>query len=94
MRAWAMTLIPVTRRSISRMLATLERNRVRDGEILIRTVKNGKPVKLPVHPELRAALDVVPHPLGAAGQACPYFLWSGNGSRRAWISDVSRTMRG
>jgi len=41
-------------------VATLERDRIRDGEIFIRTTKNGKTVKLPVHPELQAALDILP----------------------------------
>ena len=35
-----------------------------------------------------------PHPQAPLpDQACPYFFWSGNGSRRAWIRDVSRTMK-
>ncbi len=38
-------------------VALLERNRVRDGEIFIRTTKNGKPVKLPVHANLQVALE-------------------------------------
>ena len=74
-------------------VATLERRRIRDGEILLRTAKNGKPVKLPVHPELQAALEILPHPAGADGEECAYFFWSGKGSRRAWIRDVSRTMK-
>ena len=42
-------------------VALLEKDRVRNGEIFLRTAKNGKPVKLPVHPDLSAALDLVPH---------------------------------
>jgi len=74
-------------------VATLERNRVRDGEIFVRTTKNGKPVRLPVHADLQAALDCLPLPRGARGAAdCPYFFWSGNGSRLAAIRDVTRTI--
>ena len=73
-------------------MSTLERNRVRNGEIFIHTTKNGKPVKLPVHPDLQTALDVLPLPRGAQGQNCLYFFWSGNGSRLAAIRDVTRTI--
>ena len=73
-------------------VATLRRDRLRHGEILVRTTKNGKPVKLPVHPDLQAALDVLPVPRGVEGQECPYFFWSGNGTERAVIRDATRTM--
>ena len=73
-------------------VALLRRDRIRGGEILVRTAKNGKPVKLPVHPELQSALDVLPNPRAAEGQECPYYFWSGNGSTRAFIRDVTRTM--
>lgn len=55
-------------------VATLEKARVNDGEILVRTTKNGKPVRLPVHPELQKALDLVPVPRGADSANCPYFF--------------------
>ncbi len=51
-------------------VAILEKNRVRDGEIFIRTTKNGKSVKLPVHTDLQLALDVLPH--AADGPDCPF----------------------
>ena len=74
-------------------VTVLRKDRIRHGEILIRTAKNGKPVKLPVHPDLQAALDVLPVPRGAASPDCPYFFWSGNGDPRAAKRDVSRTMQ-
>jgi len=73
-------------------VATLRRDRVRHGEILVRTTKNGKPVKLPVPADLKAALELLPLPRGAEGANCAYFFWSGNGSKRAVIRDVTRTM--
>jgi len=54
-------------------VATLEKNRVRNGEIFVRTTKNGKPVRLPVHAGLQAALDILPTPRGAANaDECRY----------------------
>jgi len=73
-------------------VALLEKDRVRNGEIFIRTAKNGKAVKLPVYTELQKALDVLPLPKGADGQECPYFFWSGNGDPRTFVRDVTRTM--
>ncbi len=72
-------------------VALLEKDRIRNGEIFLRTAKNGKPVKLPVHPDLQAALDLVPTPRAASGE-CRYFFWSGNGSKRAMIRDATRTV--
>jgi len=46
-------------------VATLARDRVRNGEIHLYTAKNGNPVRLPVQPELQAALDSLPAPRGA-----------------------------
>jgi integrase/recombinase XerD len=75
-------------------VALLKRDRVHNGEILLRTAKNGKPVKLPVHPALQAALDLLPVPRGVldAGDS-PYYFWSGNGSIRSFICNVSRTLK-
>jgi integrase len=73
-------------------VALLERNRVRDGEILIRTTKNGKAVRLPVHSDLQAAFDRLPLPREANGPDCPYFFWSGHGSPQSFMRDVTRTM--
>jgi integrase len=53
-------------------VAMLRRDRIRDGEIFVRTARNGKQVKLPVHQELQAALDILPLPRAAeAGRECP-----------------------
>ncbi len=73
-------------------VSTLRRDRVRDAQILLRTTKNAKRVKLPVHADLMKALENVPVPRGADSADCPYFFWSGNGSTRAVMRDASRTL--
>jgi len=73
-------------------VAMLEKNRIRGDEIFVRTTKNGKPVRLPVHHDLKAALAVLPLPREADGPECPYFFWSGHGSPRAFIRDATRTL--
>jgi hypothetical protein len=40
---------------------TAREDRMRRGEIYRRTTKNGKPIKLPVHADLQAALDILPY---------------------------------
>jgi integrase len=72
-------------------VATLARDRVRNGEIYVRTMKNGNPVRLPVHPELQSALESLPAPRGADSE-CKYFFWSGNGTPRSMIRDATRTL--
>ncbi|HVP45464.1 MAG TPA: permease prefix domain 1-containing protein [Bryobacteraceae bacterium] len=49
-------------------VATFARDRVRNGEIYLRTMKNGKVVKLPVPAELQRALNIVPAPRGHQGR--------------------------
>jgi integrase len=92
-RARARAMILLLRYTALRIsdVALLERSRVREGEIFVRAAKNGKAVRLPVHPDLQAALDVLPVPLGA-GPDCPYFFWSGNGSKSCMSRNARRTM--
>lgn len=73
-------------------VSTLERDRVRDGEIFVRTTKNGKLVRLPVPGDLQTALDVLPAPRGAEGKECPYFFWSGRGTRETMHREATRTL--
>jgi integrase len=54
-------------------------------------MKNGKVVKLPVHPDLQDALDSLPEPKGSRGES-KYFFWSGNGTVRSMVRDAARTM--
>jgi site-specific recombinase XerD len=73
-------------------VAVLERSRINGEQIIVRTTKNGKEVKLPVPADLQAALEILPVPHGADGPECPYFFWSGHGDRRTFVRDVTRTM--
>jgi len=79
-------------------VAMLEHSRVRFaeqpgslGEILVRTTKTGKAVWLPLQRALETALKALPEPRAVAGEA-RYFFWSGGGTVRAWVRDVTRTM--
>jgi integrase len=70
----------------------MERSRIQGGEIFVRTTKNGKQVRLPLHGDLQTALAVLPLPRGADGPNCPYLFWSGHGSRRAFITVAGRSV--
>lgn len=72
-------------------VATLARDRVRDDRIYLYTMKNGKPVFLPIPPVLREALEALPTPKGTVGES-KHFFWSGNGTTRAFIRGVTRTL--
>ena len=70
-------------------VALLSKDRVQDGQINVRTMKTGQCVWLPVHPELQAALDILPAPRGGdAG----YFFWSGNGAKDSMVRAAERTL--
>ena len=53
-------------------------------------MKGGKAVWLPVHPELQAALDVLPGPRGDGGGR--YCFWTGNGSPDSMVRSAERTL--
>jgi integrase len=56
------------------------------GEYLtVRTHKNGKPVQLPIHPDIALGLSKMPD-----GE---YFFWSGNGNAKSCVGDWQRTLR-
>ena len=79
------------RRRISDV-ATLERDRVRDGQMLLHTQKTGGTVYLPVPQELQQALDAVPVPRGTAAGEARYFFWNGVASRRAVVGIAERCL--
>jgi site-specific recombinase XerD len=72
-------------------VATLERDRVNGGRILLHTQKTGGTVLLPVPAALQAALDILPAPRGAEREP-RYFFWNGVTSRRAVVGIAERTL--
>ncbi len=67
-----------------RDVVQLKRSAIQDGFITVRTHKNGKPVKLPVHPDISESL---PSGFGE------YFFWSGEGNPKSCVGDWQRTLR-
>lgn len=55
------------------------------GFITVRTHKNGKPVQLPVHPDMEKALTEI--------NVGEYFFWSGEGNPKSCVGDWQRTLR-
>jgi site-specific recombinase XerD len=92
-RLRALAMVKLLRHTALRIsdVATFRRDSIHHGEIYLRTLKNGKVVKLPVHPDLQKAIDMVPTPRGAAGES-PFLFWSGNGTTRAAVRDATRTL--
>ena len=72
-------------------VSLLARDRVRDGRIYLHAMKNGKPIFLPIPPELEEALASLPEPKGTTGPS-KYFFWSGNGTTRALVRSATRTL--
>ena len=72
-------------------VSLLEKDRVRDGQVNVRTMKSGQVVWLPVYPELQAALDALPMPRGAEGES-RYFFWSGNGAKESMVRAAERML--
>jgi integrase len=67
--------------------ATLRRERVQNGKLLLYMQKTGVPVFVPLPPYVVAALDETPnvHP--------NYFFWSGNGLPKTTVADWQRSLR-
>jgi site-specific recombinase XerD len=91
LRAHAMVLVLNNTALRVSDVATLARDRVRDGRVLVRTQKTGEPVYLEVWAETQVALDCLPRPRGA-GEQPRYFFWNGTTSRRAVVGIVERTL--
>jgi integrase/recombinase XerC len=72
-------------------VALLARDRVRNGRILLRTLKTGDVVFLPVWRDTKAALDALPAPRGTDGTG-PFFFWNGTMSKRAAVATAQRTL--
>ncbi len=67
--------------------ATLQRERVQNGKLLLYMQKTGVPVFVPLPPYVVEALDETPnvHP--------SYFFWSGNGLPKTTVADWQRSLR-
>ena len=72
-------------------VATLERGRLRDGNILLHTEKTGGLILLPIPDELGVALERLPTPRRAT-VGCRYFFWNGVTSRRSVVGIAERTL--
>ena len=55
---------------------TLARDRIKDGVLQLRTEKGGTVVRLPLHPDVLAALGKIP-------KVCGYYFWTGKSKRRS-----------
>ena len=74
----------------------LRRDAVRDGYVVVRRAKNGKPVKVPVAFDLTAALEAVPLPWGAEPDCEYYFMTPGrdpDGAVRRAIRTMASVFR-
>ncbi|HZY74559.1 MAG TPA: tyrosine-type recombinase/integrase [Edaphobacter sp.] len=72
-------------------IATLARGRIMGDRVLLRTLKTGDLVSLPLWAETKTALDALPIPRGTVGSA-GYFFWNGATSRRAVVGIAERTL--
>ena len=72
-------------------VALLARDRVRDGRIVLRTLKTGDIVSLPIWRETQTALDALPIPRGTEDGG-PFFFWNGTMSKRAAVGIAERTL--
>jgi integrase/recombinase XerD len=67
--------------------ATLRRDRLQNGKLLLYMQKTGVPVFVPLPPYVVAALDDTPNVHSS------YFFWSGNGLPKTTVADWQRSLR-
>jgi site-specific recombinase XerD len=73
-------------------IALMERDRIKNGLVQLRTEKNDKDVSLPLPAHVLLALSELPRPDGATSES-KYLFWSGNGSRETMKRSADRTLR-
>jgi site-specific recombinase XerD len=73
-------------------VATLERSRVRDGRLLVRTLKTGGTVYLPIPHELESTLDCLPVPRGVTGLPTHFFWNPLSMTKRCVVGIAERTL--
>jgi integrase len=90
---WARAMVLLLRYTGLRIsdVASLRRDRVTEGKILLHTQKTGGLVYLPMPVDLQWALDALPAPKGTLGDP-QYFFWTGVTSRRAAVGIAERTL--
>jgi integrase len=71
-------------------VATLARDCVRDGKMMLFTGKTGDHILLPIPPELRNVLDLLPAPWGGDHG---YFFWNGDADRESTGRRASRSLQ-
>jgi integrase len=68
-----------------RDVVQLKRSAVDENFVTVRTHKNGKPIQLPVHPEMLEALSKM--------NGLEYFFWSGTSNPKSCVGDWQRSLR-
>ena len=93
LRARAMVLLMrYTALAISDV-ATLARDRIRDGEILVFRQKTGNLVRLPLPPDLEMVLDALPPPRGMESSDATHYFWNpATMTRRCVVGVAERTL--
>ena len=93
-RARARALVLLLRHTALRIsdALMLSKDRINNGELMLRTQKSGTMVWLPVHRELQDALDLLPIPRGAA-RDCKHYFWNEQMGRRALLGIGERAMQ-
>jgi len=69
-----------------RDVVQLKRSAIFDEYVILRTHKNQKPVRLPLHPDILKALEII----AGTGR---YVFWSGEGNAKSCVGDWQRTLR-
>ena len=65
---------------------TLQRDRIRDGKLFLRTAKTGTVVQCPLPPFVMEALEAI------TGKG-PYFFWSGESNPKSCVGDFQRSLK-
>ena len=73
-------------------VSTLALDRIKDDQILLYTQKNGATVHLPLHPELKRALDSVPPPRGGPVPRT-HFFWNATSTVHSAVNVAERTLQ-
>jgi site-specific recombinase XerC len=73
-------------------VATLRRDRIKNGQLSIQAVKNGRILWFELFHEVQVALEALPLPKGASAD-CPYFFWTGKGNRDGHIKRLDKTLQ-